>query len=148
MRRLVGVLRRSDEPPELAPQPRLAHLGDLVEHVRRAGLPIDLVVEGTPIELTPGLDVSAFRIVQEALTNALKHAGQSQATVVVRYGQRMLEIEVADDGTGAAPHNGDGHGLIGMRERIGMYGGELDVGPREEGGYAVRARFPLDTAAT
>jgi len=148
MRRLVGVLRRSDEPLELAPQPSLAHLDDLVEHVRRAGLPIDLVVEGAPVELAPGLDVSAFRIVQEALTNALKHAGQAQATVVVRYGHRLLEIEVADDGTGAAPHNGDGHGLIGMRERIGMYGGELDVGPREEGGYAVRARFPLDTAAT
>jgi signal transduction histidine kinase len=148
MRRLVGVLRRSDEPLELAPQPSLAHLDDLVEHVRRAGLPIDLIVEGSAVELSPGLDVSAFRIVQEALTNALKHAGRARTTVVVRYGHRLLEIEVADDGTGAVPPNHDGHGLLGMRERIGMHGGELDVGPREGGGYAVRARFPLDTAAT
>ncbi len=148
MRRLVGVLRRSEEKPELAPQPSLARLEDLVEHVRRAGLPIDLIVEGAPVELAPGLDVSAFRIVQEALTNALKHAGQARTTLVVRYGQRLLEIEVADEGTGAAPENDDGHGLVGMRERIALYGGELDAGRREGGGYVVRARFPLDTAAT
>ena len=145
MRRLVGVQRRADEPPELAPQPTLGNLESLVEHVRRAGLPAELIVQGAPVELPPGLDVSAFRIVQEALTNALKHSGRAPTTVVVRFGRRLLEIDVTDQGsTPSGLANGDGHGLIGMRERIALYGGELDVGPRAEGGYAVRARFPLE----
>jgi signal transduction histidine kinase len=144
MRRLVGVLRRSDEEPDLSPQPSLARLDALVEHVRQAGLPVDLTVEGRPVELAPGVDVSAFRIVQEALTNSLKHAGPARATVTVRYGDRSLEIEVADDGAGGSAPNGDGHGLVGMRERIALYDGDLDAGPTPNGGFAVRARLPLE----
>jgi len=100
MRRLVGVLRRGDEALELAPQPSLARLDELVEHVRQAGLQVELTVEGAPAELAPGVDVSAYRIVQEALTNTLKHAGPARAFVSVRYGRRLLELEVADDGAG------------------------------------------------
>ena len=94
------------------------------------------------------MDVSAFRIVQEALTNALKHAGPARATVIVRYGDRTLEIEVADDGAGTSAANGDGHGLIGMQERIALYGGDLDAGPRAGGGFAVRARLPIERPRT
>lgn len=146
MRRLVGVLRR-DERPELAPQPSLDRLGELVEHVRRAGLPVELSIEGEPVALAPGADVSAFRIVQEALTNALKYAGRTRTNVVIRYGERVLEIEIEDEGSGGAGRNGGGHGLTGMRERVAVYGGELEVGPRDGGGYAVRARLPLDRTA-
>jgi len=143
MRRLVGVLRRGDEELELAPQPSLARLDDLVEHVRQAGLSVELTIEGDAAELAPGVDVSAYRIVQEALTNTLKHAGPARASVFVRYGPRVLEIEVSDDGSGDAGSESNGHGLIGMRERIALLGGELDVGSGEGGGFAVRARFPL-----
>ena len=146
MRRLVGVLRRGDEELELAPQPSLARLDELVEHVRQAGLPVELTVEGAPAELAPGIDVSAYRIVQEALTNTLKHAGPAHVSVLVRYSRRLLELEVSDDGTGVAPVGGNGHGLIGMRERIALHGGELELGPRPGGGFAVRARFPLGRA--
>ena len=148
MRRLVGVLRRGDERLELAPQPSLAHLDELVEHVRKAGLPVELTVEGAASELAPGVDVSAYRIVQEALTNTLKHAGPARASVLVHYGNRLLELEVTDDGASEAAFEGDGNGLIGMRERIAIHGGELDVGSRSEGGFAVRARFPLGRVPT
>ncbi len=148
MRRLVGVLRRSDEQLELAPQPSLERVEQLVEHVRRAGLPVSLTVEGAAVALAPGVDVSAFRIVQEALTNALKHAERAPTHVSVRYGERLLEIDVVDEGTGDAGGNGSGHGLVGMRERISLYGGELDAGPQPGGGYAVRARLPIDPATT
>ena len=145
MRRLLGVLREDDEEIMLAPQPSLAHLDTLVAHVRDAGLPVELRFEGTPRELAPGVDVSGYRIVQEALTNALKHAGPASAQVLVRYGDEALEIEIAD--TGAAGANGSGpgsgHGLAGMRERVAVFGGDLEAGPRGEGGYAVRARLPL-----
>jgi signal transduction histidine kinase len=143
MRRLLGMLRADDEEVALAPQPSLAQLETLVAHVREAGLPVDVRVEGTPRELAPGVDLSAFRIVQEALTNALKHAGPAQAQVLVRYGEDVLEIEVADSGGGALNGGGGGHGLPGMRERVAVFGGELESGPRSEGGYAVRARLPL-----
>ncbi len=148
MRRLVGVLRRGDDELELAPQPTLARLDELVEHLRQAGLPVELTVEGEPAELAPGVDVSAYRIVQEALTNTLKHAGPARAFVLVRYGRRLLELEVADDGAGEPPFEGNGHGLIGMRERIALHGGELEVGSRSGGGFAVRASFPLGRAPT
>jgi len=148
MRRLVGVLRRGDDRLELAPQPSLAHLDELVEHVRQAGLPVELTVEGAAAALAPGVDVSAYRIVQEALTNTLKHAGPARASVLVRYGHRLLELEVTDDGASEAAFEGDGHGLIGMRERIALHGGELDVGLRPDGGFAVRARFPLGRVPT
>ena len=142
MRRLLGMLRRSDDELALAPQPSLRHLDDLVEQVREAGMPVDLRIEGTPRPLAPGIDLSAYRIVQEALTNALKHAGPARARVTVRYGASELDIEIADDGTNAAAVSG-GHGLIGMRERVAAHGGELQAGPDPAGGYAVRARLPL-----
>ena len=143
MRRLLGLLRADDEEVALAPQPSLAHLETLVAHVRDAGLPVEVRVEGEPRELTPGVDLSAYRIVQEALTNALKHAGQARARVLVRYGEDALELEVADTGAGSANGGGSGHGLAGMRERVAVFGGELKSGPQREGGYAVRARLPL-----
>ncbi|MEJ7569700.1 MAG: sensor histidine kinase [Gaiellaceae bacterium] len=146
MRRLVGVLRRGDEALELAPQPSLDRLDELIEHVRQAGLQVELTVEGAPAELAPGIDVSAYRIVQEALTNTLKHAGPARASVHVRYGRRRLEVEVADDGAGDSVFEGNGHGLVGMRERIALHGGELEVGSRPGGGFAVRASFPLGRA--
>jgi signal transduction histidine kinase len=148
MRRLVGVLRRDGEAPELAPQPSLNHLDELMEHVRRAGLPVELTVEGEAVELSPGVDVSAFRIVQEALTNTLKHAGPARAAVLVRYGRNRLELEVADDGVGTPSLNGGGHGLIGMRERVALHSGELDVESRLGEGFKIRANLPLERAAS
>jgi signal transduction histidine kinase len=113
--------------------------------VREAGLPVDLSVEGEPIELPPGVDLSAYRIVQEALTNALKHAGSATARVVVRYSENDLELEIADTGLGTGANDGEGHGLVGMRERVSLYGGRIEAGPRNGGGFAVRARLPLDS---
>jgi signal transduction histidine kinase len=114
--------------------------------VRDAGLPVEVRIEGEPRPLPIGVDLSAYRVVQEALTNALKHAGRASATVTVRYGERDVAIEVADDGRGGQP-NGTGHGLIGMRERIGVFGGTFDAGPRAGGGFAVRALLPLEGAS-
>ena len=143
MRRLVGVLRTEDDEPELFPQPSLTQLDLLIEQVGRAGLPVELRVVGEPVQLAPGLDISAYRIVQEALTNVLKHGGDARATVVVAYGDRMLEIEIADDGRGGTP-DGSGHGIVGLRERVALFGGSLEAGGREGGGFAVRARLPLE----
>lgn len=143
MRRLLGMLRAGDEEVALAPQPSLAQLDGLVTHVRDAGLPVEVRVEGVPRELAPAVDLSAYRIVQEALTNALKHAGPARAQVLVRYGEGVLELEIADTGAGGANGDGSGHGLAGMRERVAVFGGVLESGPRIEGGYAVRARLPL-----
>ena len=145
MRRLLGMLRRDDEEIALAPQPSLRYLDALAAQVREAGLPVDLSVEGEPTELPPGVDLSAYRIVQEALTNALKHAGPATARVVVRYRENDLELEIADTGAGASASDGDGHGLAGMRERVSLYGGKIETGPRDGGGFAVRARLPLDS---
>jgi signal transduction histidine kinase len=145
MRRLLGMLRRDDEQIALAPQPSLRHLDALAAQVREAGLPVDLSVEGEPIELPPGVDLSAYRIVQEALTNALKHAGPARARVLVRYGKDDLELEIADTGLAAGASDGEGHGLVGMRERVSLYGGKIEAGPRDGGGFAVRARLPLDS---
>ena len=145
LRRLLGLLRRSDDELALAPQPSLSHLDDLVEQVREAGMPVDLRIEGEPRPLAAGIDLSAYRIVQEALTNALKHAGPARALVTVRYGDGELEIEITDDGADAAAGDvvAGGHGLVGMRERVALIGGDLDTGRRRGGGYAVRARLPL-----
>jgi signal transduction histidine kinase len=146
LRRLLGMLRKSDEELALAPQPSLSELDRLVEQVRAAGLPVQVAVEGEPRELPPGVDLSAYRIVQEALTNALKHAGPAHARVLLRYRADDLELEIADDGPGTGDGSGSGHGLIGMRERVSVYGGELQAGRRPGGGYALRARLPLGSA--
>jgi signal transduction histidine kinase len=143
MRRLLGMLRATDEQLALAPQPSLKELDRLVEQVQAAGLPVQIVIEGEPRELPPGVDLSAYRIVQEALTNALKHAGPARARVLLRYDADELELEIADDGAGSGDGAGTGQGLIGMRERVSVYGGELQAGQRPEGGYALRARLPL-----
>ena len=146
LRRMLGVLREmADEGPALAPQPGLSGLGQLARQVREAGLPVTVRIEGEPRPLSAGIDLSAYRIVQEGLTNALKHAGPATAEVVVRYGPRDLELEVRDDGRGrASGANGGGHGLLGMRERVALYGGDLAAGPRPGGGFALTARLPLE----
>ncbi len=143
MRRLVGMLRSDDRDP-LSPQPGLAELTMLVGQVREAGLPVELSVEGERRALPMGIELAAYRIVQEALTNALKHAGEARAAVNVRYSPDTLELEVVDDGPGMqAPVASGGHGLVGMRERVALYGGRLDVGRRREGGFAVRVVLPI-----
>lgn len=147
MRTLLGVLRSDDDPASLKPQPGLADLGRLVSGVREAGLPVTLRIEGTPQPLPPALDLSAFRIVQEALTNTLKHAGPARADVTVRYADGLVSLEIADTGRGPGGSHGTGHGLVGMRERAAMLGGELQALPRPEGGFTVRARLPLTTPA-
>jgi signal transduction histidine kinase len=143
MRRMVGVLRRPEEAPALAPQPGLEHLDKLVEQVRETGLPVELRVEGDPLPLPAGLDLTAYRLVQEGLTNALKHARAQHAEVLVHYRDGHVELTVSDDGRGAGGRDGGGHGLVGMRERMTVYGGELEAGPRPEGGYRLRARLPV-----
>jgi signal transduction histidine kinase len=145
IRRLLGMLGADGEPPAHSPQPTLAELGALVSQVREAGLQVDLRIEGQPTPVPPGVALSAYRIVQEALTNVLKHAGPARAWVLVRYGIRGLELEISDDGCGpGAPANG-GHGLVGMRERVALYGGNFDAGARDGGGFVVRAQLPLPT---
>jgi signal transduction histidine kinase len=143
MRRMVGVLRRPEEAPALAPQPSLEHVDRLVEQTREAGLPVELRVEGEATELPAGVDLTAYRLVQEGLTNALKHARATRAEVVVNYGDSQIEVMVLDDGSGVGNGDGGGHGLVGMRERVSVYGGELDAGPRPGGGFRLRARLPL-----
>ena len=143
MRRLLGLLRESDEGLALAPPPTLSRLDELVAQVREAGLPVEVAIEGERAALPPGVDLSAYRIVQEALTNALKHAGPATARVVVRYGADQLDVEVADDGAGSANGDGGGHGLRGIAERVAVFGGEVEAGERPGGGYAVRARLPF-----
>jgi signal transduction histidine kinase len=142
LRRMLGVLRRGDEELALTPQASLRHLDGLVEHVREAGMLVELRIEGDPEPLPPGVDVSAYRIVQEALTNALKHAGPARASVVVRYGPEELELEISDDGRSSGKGDGTGHGLVGMRERVAVVGGVLESGARPGGGFVVRARLP------
>jgi signal transduction histidine kinase len=143
MRRMVGVLRRPEEAPALAPQPSLEHLERLVEQAREAGLPVDLRVEGSAVELPAGVDLTAYRLVQEGLTNALKHARATRAEVLVNYGDGQIEVVVSDDGRGVGNGDGGGHGLVGMRERVSVYGGELDAGPQPGGGYRLRAKLPV-----
>jgi signal transduction histidine kinase len=141
MRRLLGLLRADGEPALLA-QPTLARVEALAEELRASGLPVDVAVEGDPAPLPPGVDVSAYRIVQEALTNALKHAGPARALVRVAYEPGAVRVEVIDDGAGSGNGGGSGHGLVGIRERVAIVGGELEAGPRAAGGYAVSARLP------
>jgi signal transduction histidine kinase len=140
------LLREQDEELALAPQPSLRGVGALVDSVRRAGLPVDLRVEGPVGDLPAGVDVSAYRIVQEALTNALKHAGPARAQVIIRRSGDDLDIAVTDDGRGAGGSERSGHGLVGMRERVTVYGGRLEAGPEPGGGYALRARMHVGRA--
>jgi signal transduction histidine kinase len=145
MRHLLGALRREDEDVELAPQPGLASLDALLEAFRRAGLPVRLTVAGEPVELPRTLDLSAYRIVQEGLTNALKHARASRADVDVAYVGDELRIAVRDDGSGDGDGAGDrlGHGLIGIRERVKIYGGSMTAGTLAEGGFGLTTTLPL-----
>ena len=144
MRRLVGIQRRAEVGAPLAPQPSLTRIDELIANVREAGLDVELRVEGPVGPLPPGLDLSAYRIVQEALTNTIKHAGRAHASVLVRYGERALELEVADDGQGGtADGDGAGQGLIGMRERAALFGGEVSARGLPDGGWSVRARLPV-----
>jgi signal transduction histidine kinase len=146
LRRLLDVLRTDAEPAaDLSPQPGLAGIEALVEQVKEAGLPVTLRVDGTPGPLDPGVALTIFRIVQEALTNTLKHAGAATAQVRLSFGVYWMIVEVSDTGRGPAPETGRlGHGLVGMRERMALYGGTLRTGPRPGGGYRVYAKMPME----
>ena len=144
MRRLLGAMRRDGDGVDLAPQPGLDGLDSLLEDVGRAGLPTRLHVDGDPVPIPRAIDLSAYRIVQEGLTNALKHARASHADVTVRYRPDEVEVEVVDDGAGAARSDGLGHGLVGIRERVKIYGGEMTAGTAPAGGFALRARLPVE----
>jgi signal transduction histidine kinase len=147
MRRLLALLRETDRGDAgLTPQAGLARLDSLAGEMAACGLAVAVRREGEPVELPPGVDMSAYRIVQEALTNSLKHAGPARAEVVIRYLPGELEVEVADDGDGSGPGGGSGSGLAGVRERVDVYGGRFDAGRRPEGGFLVRAKLPLGTA--
>ncbi|MDK1472325.1 sensor histidine kinase [Streptomyces sp. 549] len=156
MRRLLGVLRSGEGPQggEYVPQPGVEQLADLVDQVRGAGLPVDFRIEGTPRPLPSGVELTAYRIVQEALTNTRKHGGpDAGATVRLNYGDRELRLLAEDDGRGSQAElyeeggvDGQGHGLIGMRERVGMIGGTLRTGPRPGGGFQISAELPLKGA--
>ena len=146
MRRLLGAMRRDDDEVDLAPAPGLDGLESLLASVRSAGLDVDLHVDGERVPLPRGLDLSAYRIVQEGLTNALKHARASHADVSLRFGRDDIEIEVRDDGTGAPAVGDPGYGLVGVRERVKIYGGEMSAGAENGGGFVLSARLPLGGA--
>jgi signal transduction histidine kinase len=141
--RMLGLLRGGGAPDSLAPQPGVAQLPELVAQVRAAGLPVEYDVVGTPQELPAGIDVTLYRLAQEALTNVLKHARGARATVVLRYAEAAVQLAVRDDGRSAATESSQGHGLIGMHERVLLYGGTLTAGPQDGGGFAVDAAIPL-----
>jgi signal transduction histidine kinase len=143
MRRLLSVMRRDGDGVELAPQPGLDALDSLAKEIGRAGLPVELHFDGERVPLPRGIDLSAYRIVQEGLTNALKHARATHAEVTVRYGADEVGIEVRDDGTGAMTSDGHGHGLIGIRERVKLYGGDMTAGTTNGGGFRLSTRLPL-----
>jgi signal transduction histidine kinase len=147
MRRLLGAMRRGDDGPELAPQPGLGRLDVLLDETRRAGLPVELHIDGEPFALPAAIDLSAYRIVQEGLTNALKHARASEAHVHIGYGADALRIQVSDDGDGGADPiaggTGHGHGLVGVRERVKLYGGEMSAGAANGGGFRLTTSLPL-----
>ena len=144
MRRMVGVLRSGSGAPDLAPPPTLDQLDRLVENFRRAGLEVDVVTEGEAVALPPGLDLTAYRLVQEALTNTLRHAEAARAVIRFRYLPGVLALSVRDDGRGA---NGTapGNGLLGMQERVAVYGGTLTAGNTAGGGYELSAELPLES---
>ena len=145
MRRILDVLRSDDDALEFAPAPRLADVDRLIDQCEQAGLPVTVSIQGQPIDLPTSVELSAYRIVQESLTNALKHAGHATATVELAYGDDELRVSVHDDGRGAsvAATNGAGQGIVGMRERVEAFGGSLATGPRSGGGFAVTAVLPI-----
>jgi signal transduction histidine kinase len=143
MRRLLAAIRPDGDEAELVPQPGLDGLRSLLEEVGRAGLPVELHVDGKPFALPRGIDLSAYRIVQEGLTNALKHARATNADVTVRYRSDELQLEVRDNGQGSATSDGLGHGLVGVRERVKIYGGEMSAGTATGGGFVLSTRLPL-----
>lgn len=147
LRHVLGLLTSDGETP-LSPQLGLASLSALVDRIRNAGLPVTLRVDGEPRHLPPGIDIASYRIIQEALTNALKHSGGAPTEVIVTYDDNALRLEIIDNGAAVktdlgGPANGSGQGLVSMRERAALYGGSLDAGPRPGGGYAVKARLPI-----
>jgi signal transduction histidine kinase len=144
MRRLLGAMRSNADGVALGPQPGLDSLDALLADLRGAGLPVQLQLEGDPLPLPRAIDLSAYRIVQEALTNTLKHAHASQADVTVRYAPHHVELEVRDDGEGAMSNGGAGHGLVGIRERVKIYGGQMTAGPATDGGFLLTARLPVE----
>lgn len=149
MRRMLGVMPggSDDQGAELAPQPGLAHLDRLITEVQNAGLPVTLQVEGERPALPVGIDLSAYRIVQEGLANALTHANCAHANVIVRYAGDGVEVEISDDGSaGNGSGRSEGESLAGMRERVALYGGKLETGPRAGGGYRVLAQLPVEVA--
>jgi len=143
MRRLLGAMRSDGDGVELTPQPGLDGLDSLAAEIGRAGLPVRLYIEGERTPLPPAIDLSAYRIVQEGLTNALKYARASQADVTVGYGRNEVRIEVRDNGDGGAGGDGSGFGLVGVRERVKIFGGEMTAGAAAEGGFVLSARLPL-----
>jgi signal transduction histidine kinase len=143
MRGLLAAMRPDGDGIEFMPQPGLDGLGSLLEEINRAGLPVELHVDGEPVPLPRGVDLSAYRIVQEGLTNALKHARATNADVSVRYQPYELQLEIRDDGIGSATTDGLGHGLIGIRERVKIYGGEMTAGTANGGGFILSTRLPL-----
>jgi signal transduction histidine kinase len=152
MRRMVGVLHRSDIDLLTGTSPGLSQLGTLADRARASGLPVQVTVEGEARSLPPALDLVSFRIVQEALTNAIKHAGPARALVRITFTADCLQLEIVDTGRGPLrrrdPGDTVGHGLVGMRERLSLYGGELRTGHRSGGGYQVLANIPLAEVAT
>jgi signal transduction histidine kinase len=149
MHRTLKLLRGDDDPAALAPQPGLGELPDLLERARTAGVGIELAVEGEPRALEQSVDLSAYRIVQEALTNVVKHAGSAHTTVTLGYTPEALELTIADSGEGApTTDSAGGHGLVGMRERAAMFGGTLSAGPRDGRGFEVRASLPSGCASS
>jgi signal transduction histidine kinase len=147
MRRLFGVLRTEGESLDLAPQPGLAELDRLVRQAGSGDLNVRLDVEGDAVALSPGVDLAAFRIAQEGLTNAIRHAGATEARVRVRYSPQRLDVEVEDNGRGLGSRANGGHGLVGIRERVALYGGTVDLGPSPSGGVLLAASLPLPEGA-
>jgi signal transduction histidine kinase len=144
MRRMVSIMR-ADRAEDLSPQPTLQDVAELVDQMSAAGLPVELHLSGEARDLPEGIALSAYRIVQEALTNSLKHSGGARVVVDVHHGRDMLELQVRDEGAHHGPPavDGGGHGLVGMRERVALYGGRLEAGRQEGGGYAVRVLLPV-----
>jgi signal transduction histidine kinase len=154
MERMLGMLGTTEVGGEApGPQPGIGDIEALAARVSAAGLPVEVSIEGQPVPLPASVDLSAYRIIQEALTNVLKHAGPAQASVEIRYGPDSLELVIVDNGHGAPSdaadnHAGGGRGLLGMRERVALFGGEIEAGPRPQGGYRVHAKLPLQDGSS